>query len=98
MLNVKNRTQLRIVRKGPWGYAYAMANMRWFTTAEAQSQEIVTPASSQTIGISPIALANQLELVHPLHIQGIGGGGHGAIQGNRVNQFIISLPVSVWKP
>jgi uncharacterized repeat protein (TIGR02543 family) len=58
VLNVKNRTQLRIVRKGPWGYAYAMANMRWFTTAEAQSQEIVTPASISVETVKETNLAS----------------------------------------
>lgn len=45
VLNVKNRTQLRIVRKGDWGYAYGMANMLLLTPEEARSQNIVTPAS-----------------------------------------------------
>lgn len=51
VLNVKNKSQLRIVRKGAGGYDYAMANMLLLTTAEAQGQNIVTPAvfSAETI-------------------------------------------------
>lgn len=44
VLNVKNRTQLRVVRKGGDDYDYGMANILLLTTAEAQSEGIVTPA------------------------------------------------------
>lgn len=44
VLNVKDKGQLRIVRKGGSDYCYATANMLLLTTAEAQGQNIVTPA------------------------------------------------------
>lgn len=46
VLNVKNHTNLHIVRKGGGGYAYALANMLLLTEAEARAQEITTPAVS----------------------------------------------------
>lgn len=51
VLNVKNRTNLRIVRKGGDGYHYATANMLLLTTAEAQGANIVVPAtiSAETV-------------------------------------------------
>lgn len=44
VLNVKNRTQLRVVRRGDYDYDYGMANILLLTTAEAQSEGIATPA------------------------------------------------------
>lgn len=44
VLNVKNHTNLLIVRKGGGGYDYGMADILMLTAAEAQSQDIVTPA------------------------------------------------------
>lgn len=46
VLNVKNHTNLHIVRKGGGGYAYALANMLLLTEAEAKAQDITTPAMS----------------------------------------------------
>ena len=58
VLNVKNHTQLRIVRKGDWGYAYGMANMLLLTAEEAQSQNIVTPASISAETVKQTNLAS----------------------------------------
>lgn len=58
ILNVKNRSQLRIVRKGGSGYNYATANMLLLTTAEAQSQNIVTPASMDLSTVKQTNLAS----------------------------------------
>lgn len=60
VLNVKNRTNLRIVRKGGSGYHYATANMMLLTAAEAQSNGIVTPAilSVETVPQTNLASGN----------------------------------------
>lgn len=55
VLNVKNKGQLRIVRKGGAGYNYATANMLLLTAAEAQGQNIVTPA---IIDLSTVTMTN----------------------------------------
>lgn len=57
VLNVKNHTNLHIVRKGDGEYAYGMADIRLLTEAEAKSQEITTPA------VSDMELLKQTNLV-----------------------------------
>lgn len=58
ILNVKNRTNLRIVRKGGAHYSYAMANMLLLTAAEAQKEGITTPAVSSMETVEQTNLAS----------------------------------------
>ena len=58
ILNVKNRTNLRIVRKGGAHYSYALANMLLLTAAEAKEEGITTPAVSEMKTVEQTNLAS----------------------------------------
>ena len=58
VLNVKGRTNLRIVRRGGAHYSYALSNMLLLTEAEAQKEGIVTPAISSTEPVENTNLAS----------------------------------------
>lgn len=60
VLNVKNHTNLLIVRKGGGSYDYGVAEILLLTAAEAQSQNIVTPADYSSTLIQQTNLASGL--------------------------------------